>query len=116
MNWFDKLKNKTNELPHISWREITSGDLFERAIFRRYFMFIMLLVILSLLLVYNRFAYEAELRQIELLKKELVDAKNMSLSVSKELMQMSRQSYVIEKLQEQGSSLQQSREPAVIIE
>jgi homoaconitase/3-isopropylmalate dehydratase large subunit len=52
---------------------------------------------------------------IDRLKKELIDAKYESLTVSEELMQMSRQSYVIDKLREQGSNLEVSTEPAVVI-
>ncbi len=101
---------------HVDWREVAGGDVLNREALRRQTPFVVLVVVLSLLLVYNRFAHEAELRQIESLKKELNDVKNRSLSVSKELMQMSRQSYVIEKLKGQGSTLQLSSQPAVVIE
>ena len=72
-------------------------------------------VTIALFYINNRFTYEAQLRDIDRLKKELIDAKYESLTVSEELMQMSRQSYVIDKLREQGSDLEVSTEPAVVI-
>lgn len=111
-----KLSRGWAERPHVSWREITSGDVLERDFLRRQVLYGVMLVLLSLLLVYNRFAHEADLRRVETLKKELVDVKNTSLLLSKELMQVSRQSCVVNKLQEQGSALRLPREPAVEIE
>ncbi|MGM9746533.1 MAG: FtsL-like putative cell division protein [Paludibacteraceae bacterium] len=119
MSWSD-LKTKVSrgwaERPHITLRDITSGEVFERDFVRRQLLFGVMLVLLSLLLVYNRFAHEADLRRVETLKKELVDVKNTSLLLSKELMQVSRQSCVVEKLREQGSALQLPCEPATEIE
>ncbi|MGN0187771.1 MAG: FtsL-like putative cell division protein [Paludibacteraceae bacterium] len=119
MSW-NELKTKLSqgwaERPHVSWREITSGDVLQRDFVRRQLMFGVMLVLLSLVLVYNRFAHEADLRRVETLKKELVDVKNTSLLLSKELMQVSRQSRVVEKLREQGSTLQLPCEPAIEIE
>lgn len=120
MKWFAKIRERMAQRrerqSRVGWREVMAGDVLSREALRRQTPFVVLIVLLSLLLVYNRFAHEAELRQIESLKKELTDVKNRSLTISKELMQMSRQSYVMEKLAEQGSTLKLSSQPAVAIE
>lgn len=112
----ERIARRRDDAPHVGWREVVAGDVLSREALRRQTPFFVLLVVLSLLLVYNRFAHEAELRRIESLKKELTDVKNTSLTISKELMQMSRQSYVMEKLEGQGSTLRLSSQPAVVVE
>lgn len=105
----------TSERPKISLKDVASGEALGREWLQRQIPFIIFLVMISLFYINNRFTYEAQLRDIDRLKRELVDAKYESLTVSEELMQMSRQSYVIDKLREQGSNLQISTEPSVVI-
>ena len=103
------------ERPKITLKDVASGEALGREWLQRQIPFILFLVIIALFYINNRFTYEAQLRDIDRLKKELIDAKYESLTVSEELMQMSRQSYVIDKLREQGSNLEVSTEPAVVI-
>ena len=103
------------ERPKISLKDVASGEALGREWLQRQIPFILFLVMIALFYINNRFTYEAQLRDIDRLKKELIDAKYESLTVSEELMQMSRQSYVIDKLREQGSDLEVSTEPAVVI-
>lgn len=120
MKWLAKIRERVarrrKNASHVGWRDVLAGDVLGREALRRQIPLVILIVVLSLLLVYNRFAHEAELRRIESLKKELTDVKNTSLTISKELMQMSRQSYVMKKLEEQGSTLQLSSQPAFVVE
>jgi len=110
------LEEKTHvERPKITLKDVASGEALGREWLQRQIPFIIFLVMIALFYINNRFAYEAQLRDIDRLKKELVDAKYESLTVSEELMQMSRQSYVVDKLHEQGSNLQVSTEPSVVI-
>ena len=103
------------ERPKITLKDVASGEALGREWLQRQIPFILFLVMIALFYINNRFTYEAQLRDIDRLKKELIDAKYESLTVSEELMQMSRQSYVIDKLREQGSNLEVSTEPAVVI-
>ena len=103
------------ERPKITLKDVASGEALGREWLQRQIPFILFLVMIALFYINNRFTYEAQLRDIDSLKKELIDAKYESLTVSEELMQMSRQSYVIDKLREQGSNLEVSTEPAVVI-
>ena len=103
------------ERPKITLKDVASGEALGREWLQRQIPFILFLVMIALFYINNRFTYEAQLRDIDRLKKELIDAKYESLTVSEELMQMSRLSYVIDKLREQGSNLEVSTEPAVVI-
>ena len=103
------------ERPKITLKDVASGEALGREWLQRQIPFILFLVMIALFYINNRFTYEAQLRDIDRLKKELIDAKYESLTVSEELMQMSRQSYVIDTLREQGSNLEVSTEPAVVI-
>ena len=103
------------ERPKMTLKDVASGEALGREWLQRQIPFILFLVMIALFYINNRFTYEAQLRDIDRLKKELIDAKYESLTVSEELMQMSRQSYVIDKLREQGSDLEVSTEPAVVI-
>ena len=103
------------ERPKITLKDVASGEALGREWLQRQIPFILFLVMIARFYINNRFTYEAQLRDIDRLKKELIDAKYESLTVSEELMQMSRQSYVIDKLREQGSDLEVSTEPAVVI-
>ena len=103
------------ERPKITLKDVASGEALGREWLQRQIPVILFLVMIALFYINNRFTYEAQLRDIDRLKKELIDAKYESLTVSEELMQMSRQSYVIDKLREQGSNLEVSTEPAVVI-
>ena len=110
------LEDKAREArPKITLKDVASGEALGREWLQRQIPFILFLVMIALFYINNRFTYEAQLRDIDRLKKELIDAKYESLTVSEELMQMSRQSYVIDKLREQGSNLEVSTEPAVVI-
>lgn len=122
MGAFTKIKDKEVledkagvDRPKISLKDVASGEALGREWLQRQIPFIIFLVMIALFYINNRFTYEAQLRDIDRLKKELIDAKYESLTVSEELMQMSRQSYVIDKLREQGSELQVSTEPSVVI-
>ncbi len=110
------LGERLKTIKMVSPREVLSGDVLNRQFLRRQTPFIIFVVVLSLLLVYNGFAHERELRQVKKLQDELVDVKNTSLSVSKELLQMSRQSYVEKKLKDNGSTLRISKQPPMVVE
>lgn len=99
----------------MTFKEIASGEALSREWLQRQIPFILFLAIVALFYINNRFTYEKKMRDIDGLKKELVNLKYESLTVSEELMQMSRQSYVIDRLSEQGSNLQVSTQPAVVI-
>lgn len=110
----EQMKN-TSDRPKVSLKGLAAGDMLNREWLLRQIPFIIFLVMIALYFINNRFAHEEQLREIDKLKKELIDVKYESLTTSEQLMQMSRQSYVIDRLHEQGSDLQVSVAPTSVI-
>ena len=77
--------------------------------------FVLLLVVLSLVYVNNRFLYERQLRELNKLKIEVDDMHYRSLVASKELKQAGRRTMILKALRERGSNLEEATEPIVII-
>ena len=75
------------------------------------------LLIAALIIVYvsNRYAFQQEQLQIKELRESLEDVKYEALARSSELMEKSRESNIQKYIQEQGSGLQASTQPPVVI-
>jgi len=71
---------------------------------------------LTFLYVDNRFYCETRLAKEIDLKKKIQDVKYESLTISAELMEISRQSNVMNKVNESGINLIQSTTPPIVIE
>lgn len=63
------------ERPKITLKDVASGEALGREWLQRQIPFILFLVMIALFYINNRFTYEAQLRDIDRLKKELIDAK-----------------------------------------
>jgi hypothetical protein len=83
---------------------------------QKQFLFLLLLFVLSLVYVNNRFLYERQLREVNKLRVEAEDIKYRSLVISKELKQAGRRTMILKALSENGSRLSEATEPIVIIE
>lgn len=97
------------------FKEFVAGDIFLREAIRRQFLFVVLLSVLSLFYVNNRFMYERQLRELEILNVEVVDLRYRSLTLSKEMKQLSRRTMVRNALQGRESDLEEIVEPVVVI-
>jgi hypothetical protein len=71
---------------------------------------------LTFLYVDNRFYCETQLAKEIDLKKKIQDVKYESLTISAELMEVSRQSNVMNKVNENGINLTQSTTPPIVID
>ena len=76
----------------------------------------LLIFVLSLVYINNRFLYERELREIARLRSEVVDLRYRSLTISKEVKQAGRRTMIIEALKAHGSDLEETAKPIVVIE
>ena len=92
-----------------------TGDVLVKRKFLKQLPFLVFLLMLSLFYVNNRFSYEAELRELNKLKSEMVDKRYRSLTISKELMEMGRQSRIEQRLKRMGSELQDARTPLIMV-
>ena len=129
MNVF-KFKNKAEDNPKVAavangadgkesvvtlLKEFVAGDILLKEAIQKQFLFLLLLFVLSMVYVNNRFLYERQLRELNKLKVEAVDWKYRSLVVSKELKQAGRRTMILKALREKGSHLEEATEPIIII-
>lgn len=97
-------------------KEFIAGDVFLKETVQKQYLYVLLLFVLSLVYINNRFLYERELREVAKLRNEVVDLRYRSLTISKEVKQAGRRAMIIEALKSHGSDLEEATKPIVIIE
>lgn len=106
----------SEDLPQVSLREILGGDYLLGSFLRKNIWFILLLVVLGIIYISNRYGAQQEILEEENLRHELVEKKNYALTQYAELTMKSRQSSIERKLKLLGDSLLTSAtEPPFII-
>ena len=106
----------SEDLPQLTLREILGGDYLLGGFLRRNIWFVLLLVLLGILYISNRYAAQQEIIEEEELRKELIEKKNYALTQYAELTMRSRQSSIERQLQRFGDSLLTTpKEPPFII-
>lgn len=96
----------TSSPKHLSLRSILGGDILANDFFKRQTRLLILIMILTVLYIDNRYSSQQELIEIDRLKKELTDIKYDALTRSSELMERSRQSRIEEYISTEESHLQ----------
>ncbi len=96
--------------------DIMTGNILAKDVVMKQVPLMLLVVILSLIYINNRFLYESELSRNQKLRTELVNKKCESLTKLKELLELERRSGVQDKLQKMNSNLQESFTPVVLVE
>lgn len=91
------------------------GDMLLSPFLSRQIGLIALIAALIIVYVSNRYAFQQEQVQIERLRAELEDVRYEALARSSELMEKSRESNIQKYIVEQGSQLQLSNRPPVVI-
>ena len=91
------------------------NDAFLRENIQRQYLFILLLFVLSMVYINNRFIYEKELRQLEVSKNELADLKYRSLTLTKDLKVTGRRTSISAELKRHNSDIKESTSPIIII-
>ena len=76
---------------------------------------LVLVMVLVLFYIHNRYACQQQMIEIDKLKKELIDIKYDALTRSSELMERSRQSRIEEYIATKESDLQTSTNPPYLI-
>ncbi|GAT61728.1 FtsL-like putative cell division protein [Paludibacter jiangxiensis] len=99
-----------------SFRQWMSGDILTTDFFRGQIFLFLLLCVIAIFYIDNRFACEQQIVKINRLKEQLTNAKYESLTTSSILMQISRQSQVSVEVTNKGIDLQPSSEPAIKID
>ena len=104
-----KAKNRT------SLKNIIGGYILATDFFRRQTKLLVLIMVLILFYIHNRYACQQQMIEIDKLKKELIDIKYDALTRSSELMEKSRQSRIEEYIATKESDLQSSTNPPYLI-
>lgn len=100
-------KQKGNTSPkHMSVKSILGGDILANDFFKRQTRLLILIMVLTILYINNRYESQQEMIEIDRLKKELTDIKYDALTRSSELMEKSRQSRIEEYISQKESFLE----------
>ena len=105
----EKVKRRT------SLKNIIGGDILAKDFFRRQTKLLVLIMVLILFYIHNRYACQQQMIEIDKLKKELIDIKYDALTRGSELMERSRQSRIEEYIATKESDLQTSTNPPYLI-
>jgi len=122
MSWFKKIVDAVrgsedfSDIKSSTVRDILNGNILTKKFFQKQYGLIIMIAVLVFLYVDNRYQCEnQQVREIEL-KKKIQDVKYESLTISAELMEISRQSNVMKKVNESGLPLVESTTPPIVIE
>lgn len=107
---------KTGGHKHTSIRSILGGDILANDFIKRQANLLILIVILTILYIDNRYSSQQELIEIDRLKKELTDIRYDALTRSSELMEKSRPSRVEEYISTEESHLETSTSRPYLIQ
>lgn len=105
----EKAKKRT------SLKNIIGGDILATDFFRRQTKLLVLIVVLIMFYIHNRYVCQRQMIDIDRQKQELIDIKYDALTRSSELMEKSRQSHIEEYIIRKGSDLQTSTQPPYLI-
>ena len=110
----EESKQKRNT-KHTSWRSIIGGDFLATEFVRRQARLLVLIMVLVLFYISNRYECQQQMIRIEDLKEKLTDIKYDALTRNSELMERSRQSRIEEYVVTQQSDLQTATTPPYLI-
>lgn len=100
---------------NITLMSILGGDILAHDFIRRQANLLILIVLLTILYIDNRYASQRELIEIDRLKKELTDIKYDALTISSELTEKSRQSRIEKYISDKGTPLKTAATPPFLI-
>ena len=104
-------KEDWGELKTVSFRDVINGRLFTRSLVTNKLPFIFYLAFLGFFYISNHYGMEESLREIAILNKELKALRYESITKSSELMNMSKQSEVLKRINARQIKLKELTEP-----
>jgi len=122
MGWLNKIATsiKGNEdfsdIKSSTLRDVINGNILSKKFLQKQYGLLIMIAILIFLYVDNRYYCETQLAKTIELKSKIKDVKYESLTISSQLMRISRQSNIIMMLNEKGIPLDESNTPPVTIE
>jgi len=96
-------------------RDILNGNILTKRFFQKQYGLLIMMAILTFMYVDNRFYCETQLAKEIQLKKDIQDLKYESMTISAELMTISRQSNVMNTVNSRGLNLVETSTPPIVI-
>ncbi len=121
MSWIKKIADgiKGNEdfsdIKSSTLRDVINGNFLTKKFFQKQYGLLIMIAILLFMYVDNRYYCETQQVKVIELKKQIQDVKYESLTISAQLMELSRQSNVLTKVKERGLNLVETDTPPVVI-
>lgn len=122
MSWFKKIADAIrgnedfSDIKTSSVRDILNGEILTKKFFQKQYGLLIMIAVLTFLYVDNRYYCETQLAKEIELKKKIQDGKYESLTISAELMEISRQSNVMREVNANGLGLIENTTPPIVIE
>lgn len=122
MKWLKKISEKIKESDDFSdikssnVRDLMSGNILTKKFIQKQYGLLIMIAVLAFVYIDNRYYVETQMNRENRLRRELRDVKYESLTISAELMQISRRSNVLRMIRERGLDLIESTEPPIKIE
>lgn len=122
MSWFKNIveaikgSEDFSDIKSSSARDFLNGNILTNRFLQKQYGLLIMISILLFLYVDNRFYCETQLAKEIEMKKKIQDAKYESLTISAELMELSRQSKVMEMVKLRGIELKEPSTPPIIIQ
>ena len=122
MSWFKKITDAIrgsedfSDIKSSKLRDVLNGNILTKKFFQKQYGLLIMIAVLTFLYVDNRYYCEAQLAKEIEMEKKIQDAKYESLTISAELMQISRQSNVFKMVNDSGLNLIETISPPIVIE
>ena len=122
MSWFKKIADAIrgsedfSDIKSSNVRDVLTGNILTKNFIRKQYGLIIMIAVLAFLYIDNRYYCETQLAKEIELKKQIQDAKYESLTISAELMEISRQSNVMKAVNDNGFNLIENTTPPIVIE
>lgn len=105
-----------NEKKKITVQDVLNGNIFNHEAVREQRKLFALILIMIIIYIFQGFAAQKQQARIVQLNKEIQDAHYEYLTVNAELVKMSRQSVIGQRLHDAGSKVKESNTPAIRIQ
>jgi hypothetical protein len=122
MSWFKKITDAIrgsedfSDIKSSKLRDVLNGNILTKKFFQKQYGLLIMIAVLTFFYVDNRYYCETQLAKEIEMKKKIKDAKYESLTISAELMQISRQSNVFKMVNDSGLNLIETISPPIVIE
>lgn len=115
---FDNIKGNEDfsDIKSSSIRDILNGNILTKKFIQKQYGLLIMLAVLAFVYVDNRYYCETRMSKENQLKNELKDLKYESLTISAELMEISRRSNVLRMINDKGLDLVETTSPSIRID